>query len=77
LGIGDVFLIFFSQNKTHIPKAGQPGEDLLVDPNIDPDMAPVFVVECNDSFASIWKAFRTAGPMEGFYEEPEAATADL
>lgn len=67
----------WAQNKTHIPKAGIPGEDLLVSPDTDPDFTPVFVVECSDSLSSMWKALRTATQLDGFYEEPEAAPADL
>lgn len=67
----------WAQNKTHLQKTGLPGEDLLIPADTDPEFTPVFVVEYSDSLASIWKSLRTAGPLEGFYEEPEAAAADL
>lgn len=44
---------------------------------MDPEFTPVFVVEFTDSLAPMWRTLRTAAPMEGFYEEPEAAAADL
>lgn len=67
----------WAQNKTHLMKSGLPGEDLLVSPDTDPDYTPVFVVEYSDALGPMWRALRTAAPMEGFYEEPEAAEADV
>lgn len=67
----------WAQNKTHLQKSGLPGEELLVSPDTDPDYTPVFVVEYTDALASMWRSLRTAVPMEGFYEEPESAAADI
>ena len=67
----------WAQNKTYVHKSGLPGEDLLVSPDTDPDFTPVFVVEYSDSLAPMWRALRTAVPMEGFYEEPQDAAADV
>lgn len=67
----------WAQNKTHLTKSALPGDDLLVPANTDPDDIPVFVVEYTDSLGPLWRALRTSVPMEGFYEEPQAAEADI
>lgn len=68
----------WAQSKSYGVKTGRPGDELLVSPEeYDPDAPPVYVVECSEGLGPMWKALRTAVPMEGYFEEADVGPADL